>query len=342
LARISIVSPCFNEEDNVEACHEAVAQLFLPNGPLARYGHEHIFSDNASRDGTVEILRRLAATDTNVKVILNSRNFGPFRSNFNALRYATGDAILVFLPVDLQDPAEMVRHWENGIEVIAGERANREETWALRTCRGIFYRIVNTLSEFDVPENVGEFQLIDRKVWEVVVSHHDQYPYIRGIIASAGFRRLILPYTWRARKRGISKNNVLRLIDQAMNGIFSFTNAPMRFSSFLGFGIAVLSVVYAIVTVLVGLFIPGLAPRGTLTIIVALFFFSGVQLLFIGLLGEYITAIHAQVRRGPMVVERERINIDTAPALGNVSRGAPMIEDVALIRKTNCHEPPEE
>lgn len=316
MARISIISPCFNEEDNVEACHAAVAKLFAPDGPLANYEREHIFADNASEDGTVTILRRLAA-DPCVKVILNSRNFGPFRSNFNALRYATGDATLVFLPVDLQDPPdlipEMVRHWENGIEVVAGARANREESWALRTCRRIFYRLVSTLSEFDMPENVGEFQLIDRKVWEVVVSHDDQYPYIRGIIASAGFRRLILPYTWQARKRGISKNNALRLIDQAMNGIFSFTSAPMRFSSFLGFGIAFLAFLYAVASVVLGLFLPGVAPRGTQTIIVALFFFSGVQLMFIGLLGEYITAIHAQVRRGPMVVERERINIDGPP-----------------------------
>jgi glycosyltransferase involved in cell wall biosynthesis len=325
VALISIISPCYNEEENVEACHQSVLELFAPGGPLAHHEREHIFSDNCSEDRTVELLRGIAAKDPNVKVILNARNFGPFRSNFNALRYATGDAILVFLPVDLQDPPEMipemVRHWENGIEVVAGARANREETWALRTCRRIFYRIVNTLSDFDIPENVGEFQLIDRKVWEVVVSHRDQYPYIRGIIASAGFRRLILPYTWKARKRGISKNNALRLIDQAMNGIFSFTDAPMRFCSFLGFGIAALAMLYALFTFLTALLLHGVAPAGTQTIIIALFFFSGIQLMFIGMLGEYITSIHAQVRRGPMVVERERINIREAPShhrhLGN-------------------------
>jgi glycosyltransferase involved in cell wall biosynthesis len=313
LARISIISPCFNEEDNVEACYAAVLALFTPEGPLAHHEREHIFADNCSADASVDILRRLAAADPAMKVILNARNFGPFRSNFNALRYATGDAILVFLPVDLQDPPdllpEMVRHWENGIEVVAGARANREETWALRTCRRIFYRIVNTLSEFEIPENVGEFQLIDRKVWEVVVSHNDQYPYIRGIIASAGFRRLILPYTWKARRSGISKNNALRLIDQALNGIFAFTDVPMRICSFLGFGIAALAILYAAVAVADALFFQSGAPRGTQTIIVALFFFSGVQLVFIGMLGEYITAIHAQVRRGPVVVERERINV---------------------------------
>jgi polyisoprenyl-phosphate glycosyltransferase len=313
MARISIVSPCYNEEDNVELCHEAVRALFAPGAPLEKYEREHIFSDNASEDGTVEILRRIAAADPAVKVILNARNFGPFRSNFNGLRYATGDAVLVFLPVDLQDPPElipeMVRHWENGIEVIAGARATREETFALRSFRRIFYRAVNLLSDFEIPENVGEFQLIDRKVWRVVVSHHDQYPYIRGIIASAGFRRLILPYTWKARKRGISKNNLFRLVDQAMNGIFSFANAPLRLCSFLGFGLAAAAFLYSILTILLTFIWPHIAPRGTQTIIVALFFFSGVQLMFIGMLGEYIAAIHAQVRRGPVVVERERINI---------------------------------
>jgi glycosyltransferase involved in cell wall biosynthesis len=314
VARISIISPCFNEEENVEACHTAVAALFADDGPLAHHEREHIFADNASTDDTVAILRRLATNDHQTKVILNARNFGPFRSNFNALRYATGDAVLVFLPVDLQDPPalipEMVKHWESGIEVVAGARANREESFFLRLCRSIFYRIVNIISDFDIPENVGEFQLIDRKVWQVVVSHNDQYPYIRGIIASAGFRRLILPYTWAARRRGISKNNLVRLVDQAMNGIFSFTNAPMRLCVFAGAAIAALSMLYAVLTVLLSFIAPNRAPAGTQTIIVAIFFFSGVQLLFIGMLGEYITAIHAQVRHGPVVVERERINID--------------------------------
>jgi glycosyltransferase involved in cell wall biosynthesis len=250
--------------------------------------------------------------------VLNARNFGPFRSIFNALRYATGDAVLVFLPVDLQDPPEiipeMVQHWENGYEVVAGARVNREETRSLRVCRRFFYWITNTLSEFEIPENVGEFQLIDRKVWQVVTNHHDHYPYIRGIIASAGFKRVILPYTWKARKRGISKNNMLSLIDQAMNGIFSFTAVPLRICSIAGFVLSIIAFLYAIFSFLAAALRLGMAPAGTATIIIALFFFSGVQLMFIGMLGEYITAIHAQVRRGPIVVEREKINIpaDTA------------------------------
>lgn len=311
---ISIISPCFNEVDNVVACRDAVQALFQPGGPLESYACEHIFADNASTDGTVELLRAMAKQDSSIKVILNARNFGPFRSNFNALRAATGDAVLVFLPVDLQDPPEMiaqfVRLWESGMEVVAGARANREESFALRFCRGTFYRIVRALSEIDIPVDVGEFQLIDRKVWEAVVQHDDHYPYIRGIIASVGFKRVIVPYTWTARKRGLSKNNLPRLIDQALNGIFSFTNVPMRLCTFAGIAMAAACFLYALVSVSLWFAWPNIAPRGTTTLIVALFFLSGVQMSFLGILGEYVTSIHAQVRKRPLVVERERLNME--------------------------------
>jgi glycosyltransferase involved in cell wall biosynthesis len=312
MKKISIVSPCYNEEENVRRCYETVRALF--EGPLAGYRREHIFADNDSADRTQDILREIAAADEDVKVVLNARNYGPFRSNFNALRYATGDAVVVFLAVDLQDPpetiVEFVRYWEGGAEVVAGARTNRQESLALRTSRAIFYRIVRALSEIDIPLNVGEFQLLDRKVWQAVVSHDDHYPYIRGIIASVGFRRVIVPYTWKARRSGFSKNNLPRLVDQALNGIFSFTNAPMRAAALLGFILSALCILYALGAVAAYLFNPSVAPRGIATIIVSLFFLSGVQLAFIGMLGEYVTSIHAQVRRGPTVVERERINIE--------------------------------
>jgi glycosyltransferase involved in cell wall biosynthesis len=311
MKKITIVSPCYNEEANVRICHEAVRSLF--EGPLLGYAREHIFADNNSEDRTPEILREIAAADPAVKVVLNARNYGPFRSNFNALRYATGDAVVVFLAVDLQDPpeviADFVGYWEGGAEVVAGARTNREESLALRMSRGIFYRIVNKLSDIDIPVNVGEFQLIDRKVWQALIQHDDHYPYIRGLIASVGFRRIIVPYTWKARKAGISKNNLPRLVDQALNGIFSFTNAPLRLCTLVGFALAGLCLLYAFAATAVYLFNPHLAPRGITTLIVSLFFLSGIQLAFIGILGEYVTSIHAQVRRGPMVVEREKINI---------------------------------
>lgn len=309
---ISVISPCFNEEANVEICYRTVREVFARD--LPDYRLEHIFVDNSSIDRTPAILRELAAQDPGLKVILNARNFGPFRSTFNGLRYATGDAVLVMLPVDLQDPPDLipkfVRHWEKGIDVVAGARSTREETLLMRLSRGAFYRIVNALSDFHLSPDVGEFQLIDRKVLNAVLAHNDHYPYIRGIIASCGFTRLEIPYTWQARKRGVSKYNLPRLMDTALNGIFSFTKAPLRFCTLVGFAMSALCILFAVVSAVLYLLAPDIAPRGTTTLIVAVFFLSGVQMTFIGMLGEYVMAIHSQVRGGPMVIERERLNVD--------------------------------
>ncbi len=318
---ISISSPCFNEEENVEECYRVVKELF--DGPLKGYKREHIFSDNASSDRTVEILKSIAAEDPAVKIVVNARNFGVFRSSFNGLKYATGDAVLIMLPVDLQDPPEMlpefVSLWEQGYEVVAGARSDREEGFFMRSTRKLFYRIVNRLSEFEISPDVGEFQLLDRKSLDALLDHRDQYPYIRGIIASLGFRRIIVPYTWKKRKRGVSKHNFFMLVDQALNGIFSFTRAPLRFCTFTGLIISIASIAFSILSVILYLITPDAAPRGITTIIVSLFFLSGIQLLFIGVLGEYVTAIHNQVRGGPMVVERERVNIDTKKKISGKS-----------------------
>ncbi|MGC1427342.1 MAG: glycosyltransferase family 2 protein [Albidovulum sp.] len=313
MKKISIVSPCFNEEDNVETCYETVKAIFERD--LPGYEREHIFVDNASSDRTVEILRAIAAKDPCVRVVVNARNFGVYRSTFNGLRHASGDATLCMLPVDLQDPPELlpdfVKLWESGYDVVAGARSTREEGFVLRTARKTFYRIVNALSDFELSPDVGEFQLIDRKVLNAVLSHNDHYPYIRGIIASVGFKKVIIPYTWKARKRGVSKHNLMMLIDQALNAIFAFTKAPMRFCTFAGIGIAALCMLFSIFSVVAYFMGIGDAPRGTTTIIVSLFFLSGIQLLFIGMLGEYITAIHNQVRGGPTVIESELINLES-------------------------------
>jgi glycosyltransferase involved in cell wall biosynthesis len=333
MALITIVSPCFNEEDNVAECHEVVKKLFEEQ--LPEHERQHIFVDNASTDRTVEILRELADADPAVGLVVNARNFGVFRSTFNGLRYAKGDAILVMLPVDLQDPPELipefVKLWEQGYEVVAGARSNREEGFVLRSARKAFYRIVNALSDFEIAPDVGEMQLIDRTVLQAVLAHDDRYPYIRGIIASVGFKRIIVPYVWKARKRGVSKHSLLMMIDQALNAIFAFTRAPMRFCTFAGFTIALLSLLFAIVSVLLWIINPGVAPRGTTTIIVALFLLSGVQLVFIGMLGEYVTSIQSQVRGGPMVIERERVNLpDDMPTSLHEAR------DIGIAQKTHA------
>ena len=311
--RISVLTPCFNESANVRDCHAAVRRLF--EGPLAGYDWEHVFCDNASTDDTVAILKAIAAEDPHVRVIVNARNFGPFRSAFNGLLATRGDAVVVFLAADLQDPPEMivefVKRWEQGFEVVYGIRRRREESRLLVVLRKVYYRLVNQFSSTPIPPDVGEFQLIDRTVVDALRQFDDYYPYIRGMIASCGFRAMGLDYTWVARRKGLSKNRWFHLVDQGLNGMISFSNVPMRVCLAVGFALSVASMVYAALQLMVNLvYYRQLAPAGTPTLIVALFFFSGVQLFFLGVVGEYVQAIHSQVRRRPLVIERERVNFD--------------------------------
>jgi glycosyltransferase involved in cell wall biosynthesis len=308
---ISIVAPCFNEADNVGPCYEAVRRVFEERLPA--YDFELIFADNASTDGTLPALRALAAADPRVKVIVNSRNYGPFRSCFNAMLRASGDALVPMLAVDLQDPPELiptfVERWEQGYQVVAGRRRTRQEPWLLRTARRLYYRLVAALADVSIPPDVGEFQLIDRVVLDALRRFDDHYPYIRGMIATCGFDVTTIDYEWRARTRGVSKNRLYHLFDQALNGLISFSNAPLRVATLLGFLLALLSGTWALVQLAANLLTNRpLVEPGIATLIVAVFFFAGVQLMFLGLLGEYIGAIHAQVRRRPLVIERETIN----------------------------------
>ncbi len=308
---ISIVTPCYNEELSIEYCYAAVKQLFEKE--LSGYDREHIFCDNSSHDKTVPMLREIAARDPHVRVILNARNFGGFRSMFNGMMAASGDAVICFLPVDLQDPPEIipqfVKKWEEGYDIAYGIRAEREESWLLRNIRGVYYRLVTKLADFAIPRNVGEFQLVDRRVIDALRQFDDYYPYVRGMIASCGFKSVGIPYKWLARKHGVSSTSLYRLIDEGLNGLISCTNVPLRLCMFFGFGVAGCSILYAVVGFVLGvIFFRQLAPAGIPLLIVSLFFFSGVQLFFLGAIGEYISAIHFQVRKRPLVIERERIN----------------------------------
>jgi glycosyltransferase involved in cell wall biosynthesis len=322
--RISIITPCYNEEDNVRDCYLAVRRIF--EGELPGYDYEQIFCDNASSDRTPDVLTALAAEDSRVKVIFNARNFGPFRSTFNGITSASGDAVLLMLAADLQDPPELlprfVRLWEQGSEVVYGVRKVRNEAWLMRTVRRAYYRTVSTLADIQIPLNVGEFQLADRKVVDALCRCDDYYPYIRGLVANCGFRRTAVEYAWAARRRGFSKNRLYHLIDQGLNGLVSFTNVPMRLCLLVGMGLSALSLLYALFNLCYHLAVRGAAPPGMATLITALFFFSGVQLFFSGVLGEYVAAIHSQVRKRPLVIERGRLNFPAPADSPNADRRA--------------------
>ncbi|HEX2581433.1 MAG TPA: glycosyltransferase family 2 protein [Dongiaceae bacterium] len=312
MKRLSIITPCYNEEANVEACYQAVREIFART--LPGYEYEHIFADNASIDGTVEILLRLAKQDPRVKIIVNSHNVGPFRNTFNALKSTTGDGILLLLAADLQDPPELipafVREWEKGYKIVYGVRTNRQEKNWLRLARWAYYRLVRKFSHIDIPVDTGEFQFIDRSVRDSLCATDDYYPYLRGMIAQTGLASIGIPYQWGKRLHGKSRNNLYNLIDQALNGIISTTNVPMRICTLIGLILALCSVTYSLIQFAINLIEWGAAPPGIATLVTALFFFGGVQLFFIGILGEYITAIHSQLRRGPKLIETLRVNFD--------------------------------
>lgn len=310
---ISIVTPCYNEEDNVRDCYEAVNTIFKDK--LINYDYEHIFCDNASIDNTVQILKAIATEDEKVKIIVNARNFGAFSSMFNGLLNTKGDAVVVMLAADLQDPPELivdfVKKWEEGYQVTYGVRKKRKESFVMSSIRKVYYRLVDRFADIHIPPDAGEFQLIDKVVVEALKKFDDYYPYVRGMIASCGFKSTGIEYTWEVRKKGFSKNKFYHMIDQGLNGLISFTNIPLRLCMLLGFLLAGSSISYAFIQLTINLiWYREFAPPGIATLIIALFFLGGIQLFFLGVLGEYIGAVHSQVRKRPLVIESERVNFE--------------------------------
>ncbi len=309
---ISIVTPCFNEEEGIIACHNAIKEIF--DAELKDYEYEHIFCDNASSDRTVELLKEVATHDPHVKIIVNSRNFGILKNTYNGVLSTTGDAILLFMPVDLQDPPELipefVKHWEGGYEIVYGIRAKREEGFLLVSARKAYYRLLSHLTYVDYPPDVGDFQLIDKRVLDAMRKIDDAQPFMRLMTFDCGFKSIGVKYTWRSRNYGKSRNSLLHMFEQGLNGIVSFSGAPLRLALVIGFMVSGLSLLYAVGVFLLTLFGFVHSQAGIPTIVIALFFFGGVQLFFLGVLGEYIFAIFNQVRRKPLIVERERVNFD--------------------------------
>lgn len=305
---ISIVTPCYNEEENVEEVYRQVKDIFRK---LKKYRYEHLFIDNASTDSTVEKLRALARADRNVKVILNARNFGPVRSPNYGLLQATGDAA-VLLVADLQDPPvlipEMLEKWEQGYKIVVAVKKESGEGRLMFAVRKLYYSLVTRLSETELIKNFTGFGLYDKQVLEILRTINDPYPYFRGLICDIGYERATLEYVQPARHRGFTKINFYTLYDVAMLGITNHSKVPLRLAAMLGFLFAVLSLLVAIAYLVYKLVFWSEFSLGIAPLVIGFFFFSSLQLFFIGIIGEYIGSIHTQVMRRPMVVEKERIN----------------------------------
>jgi glycosyltransferase involved in cell wall biosynthesis len=316
---ISVVIPCYNEEGNVREMCETLRELFA--GPLSKYDYEQIFIDNASRDGTAAILRELAAQDPRVKVIINTRNFGHVRSPYHAFLRASGDAVTV-LAADFQDPPSLipqfVEKWEQGAKVVMAVKVGSDETFVMSAIRSSYYKLVARLSSVEIIKNATGFGLYDKAFIDALRRIEDPYPYFRGIVSDIGYPVTTIPFHRPQRKRGITSNNFYTLYDLAMLGITNHSKVPLRLATMAGFAMGTVSLLVAIGYLVAKLmfwysFTVGIAP-----LIISLFFFSSVQLFFIGILGEYIGSIHTYVQNRPLVIESESINFD-APAVPSTS-----------------------
>jgi glycosyltransferase involved in cell wall biosynthesis len=309
---ISVVTPCFNEAENVEELYRRISAEFAKQ---PAYEYEIIFIDNASTDTTAAHVKALAAKDKRVKLIVNNRNFGHIRSPLHAIFLARGDAIIA-LASDLQDPPEMIgsfiAKWEQGFKVVAAVKPSSRETFAMAAIRRLYYRTIGRISDITLIPNFTGFGLYDRSVIDVIKKIDDPYPYFRGLIAELGFECATIPFEQPKRVRGITKNNFYTLYDIAMLGITSHSKLPVRLATMAGFALSVLSLLISATYLILKLLFWDSFGLGTAPILIGFFFFASVQLFFIGIIGEYVAAIHTQVMKRPLVVEKERVNFDSA------------------------------
>lgn len=308
MKKISIVTPAYNEVENIT---EWLNRVKVVISQFSNYEFEIIVIDNASTDGTQDKLRRLAQVEPRLKIILNARNFGPIRSPFYGFLQGSGDAVIT-LAADLQDPPElipqMIEEWEKGGKAVVAIKDTSEESQAFFFIRKLYYRLVDRLADIQTIQNFTGFGLYDRAIVDYCKSIKDPYPYFRGLISEIGLPVKKISFHQPLRKRGFSNCNWYVLYDVAMLGITNFSKVPLRIAAMLGFAMALLSLLVAIGYLVYKLLFWQNFAVGTAPMVIGLFFFASVQLFFIGILGEYIGAIHTQVLKRPLVVEKERIN----------------------------------
>ena len=311
---ISVVTPLFNEEENVTELCDRVAAVMRS----VPYDYEHICIDNCSTDRTAALLRNRAVGDPRLKVIINTRNFGHIRSPYYGLLQASGDAAVI-IAGDLQDPPELIpefiEKWEAGYKSVMAVKPQSTESSAMSFIRKLYYRFVNRISDVPLVDNATGAGLYDRVVLDVLRRINDPYPYARGLICEIGFPVATVPFIQPRRTRGVTSQNFYTLYDIAMLGITKHSKVPLRLMTMLGFGLSCLSLLVAFGYLLAKLLFWNSFELGLAPVLIGMFFFAAMQLLFLGLLGEYIGTIQTQVRNLPLVVEAERINFaePTAP-----------------------------
>lgn len=313
MTSLTVITPTFNEQDSILFCISKLRDVMTQECPGVSY--EHIIIDNASLDKTVEIAVAESVRDPRIKVLVNSRNIGASRSIYRALGRSSGDWIVPMLPADLQDPAEvipeMIRVASQGFEIVYGLRLNRQEGIIIRNLRKIYYRLLRKFSAYDLKNDAGEFVLISSRIRDSIIQINDQNPYVRGLIAQSGAKSSSVPYTWNRREAGKSKSSPLVLADVAISGMVSTTYIPARIALLAGFMISTLGVLAGIAYFFLSLFSSNHVPAGIPTLIIAIFFLGGIQLFFLGLIGEYVLSIHRQVKPEATVTSTLESNFES-------------------------------
>lgn len=312
MAMLSILVPCYNEEENVVPMSQALTQTL--HDSLPEYDYEIVFIDNHSTDRTQALLEEICRQDKHIKAIFNCRNFGQFNSPFYGMLQCSGDCV-ISLCADFQDPVELipqfVREWENGYKVVCGIKTASKENPFMRLMRSCYYRIIRKMSSTDQIEHFTGFGLYDRSFIEVLRELHDPTPFLRGIVAELGPERKEIPYEQAKRRAGKTHNNFFTLYDAAMLGFTSYTKIGLRMASFLGMIVACISALIGIVYLIMKLCAWHRFPMGSAPALIGMFFLGAVQLFFIGFLGEYILNINTRVMNRPLVIEEKRINFNT-------------------------------
>lgn len=311
MKKISISIGCYNEEANIEALIKRIGEIFIND--LPNYDYEIICIDNDSKDNTRQILRDICAENTHVKAILNVKNFGAYKSAVYAMLQTTGDCVIKMC-ADFQDPPEMiedfVKGWEEGYKLVLGIKKSTDEHKSMAFVRKIYYKMINMITEIDHIDNFMGFGLYDRDFIEILRKVDDPTPYLRGMVAEFGYKYKPVYYDKQSRRGGKSSYNFYRYYDVAMLGITAYSKIPLRIATFLGIIISGISFLIGCFYLIMKLihwdsFAMGMAP-----VTIGVFFLGALQLIFVGLIGEYILAINARSLKRPLVVEEERLNFD--------------------------------
>ncbi len=311
MKKISVLIPCYNEEENVEAISTALIDVLQKE--CSQYDYEIVFIDNCSTDKTKEIIRGICERNNKVKAIFNAKNFGQCNSPYYGMLQTTGDCV-VSMVCDFQDPVEMipqfVKEWERGYKIVIGIKSNSEENRLVYTLRSLYYKFLKKFSETEQIEHFTGFGLYDKAFIEVLKGLNDPKPYLRGIVAELGYERKELPYTQRKRRAGKTKNNWYTLYDLAMLSITSYTKIGLRTCTIFGFLLGFISALFGIAYLIYKLvywdsFVAGMAP-----VTIGMFLLGAVQLVFIGMIGEYVININQRVMNRPLVIEEERLNFE--------------------------------